>query len=292
VLRELQTLLAVVRHGSFAAAGERIGLTQSAVSAQMQRLESQLGHALFDRDGRSAKLNARGRETAARAEQIVALWQDLGAPARTVRGTLRIGAIASVQAPSLLVAIAALRREFAQTTVRIVPDVSLRLLGQVDGGELDLALMIRPPFALPRELRWQPLWQERFELIVPAACDIADWHEALATLPFVRYDRASFGGRIVEQFLRANDVAVHEAIELDELGGLLHAVRCGLGVALIPAAAALVPWPGDVRVLPLPEPAPQREIGILTRADAPLAPAAARLLELLTGGTSQPSRSP
>ena len=287
MLRELQTFLAVVRHGSFAAAGERIGLTQSAVSAQMQRLEAQLGHALFDRDGRSAKLNARGRETAARAEQIVALWQDLGAPPTATRGLLRIGAIASAQSQALLGAIAALRREFAQTTVRIVPGVSLQLLGAVDGGELDLALMIRPPFTLPRELTWQRLWSERFELIVPAACKAADWREALATLPFVRYDRTSFGGRIVEQFLRAQAVAVDDAIELDELGGLLQAVQLGLGAALIPAAAALQPWPDGVRALSLPEPAPEREIGILTRAGEAATPAAARLVGLLVPPTSR-----
>lgn len=282
MLRELQTLLAVVRHGSFAAAGERIGLTQSAVSAQMQRLEAQLGRSLFDRDGRSAKLNAHGRETAARAEQIVALWQELGEPVHAARGVLRIGAIASVQSQALLGPVAALRREFAQTKVRIVPGVSLQLMGGVDSGELDLALMICPPFALPRELTWQPLWSERFELVVPVACAAADWRSALATLPFVRYDRTSFGGRIVEQFLRAQAIAVDDAIELDDLGGLVQAVRLGLGAALIPATAALQPLPGGVRLLPLPEPVPQREIGILTRAGEPAVPASARLIELLS----------
>ena len=54
MLRELQTFLAVVRYGSFASAGANIGLTQSAVSAQIHRLEEELGLALFDRSGRSA----------------------------------------------------------------------------------------------------------------------------------------------------------------------------------------------------------------------------------------------
>ena len=73
MLRELQTLLAVAQHGTFAAAGERIGLTQGAVSAQIQRLEEELGFPLFDRTGRSATLNAAGRETLARAQEIVSL---------------------------------------------------------------------------------------------------------------------------------------------------------------------------------------------------------------------------
>ena len=58
MIRELKTLVAVAREGTFAAAGQKIGLTQAAVSAQMQRLEGELGFELFDRSGRSARLNS------------------------------------------------------------------------------------------------------------------------------------------------------------------------------------------------------------------------------------------
>ncbi|MBR7559809.1 LysR family transcriptional regulator, partial [Mycobacterium tuberculosis] len=74
MLRELKTFIAVARHGTFAGAGERIGLTQSAVSAQIQRLEESLGFQLFDRTGRSATLTAAGRDTLALAEHIVTLY--------------------------------------------------------------------------------------------------------------------------------------------------------------------------------------------------------------------------
>lgn len=73
MILELRTFIAVARHGTFAAAGERIGLTQSAVSSQIKRLEESLGFALFDRTGRSATLNTAGGETLARAEEIVAM---------------------------------------------------------------------------------------------------------------------------------------------------------------------------------------------------------------------------
>ena len=43
MIKELKTLIAVAREGTFAAAGNRIGLTQAAVSAQIQRLEAELG---------------------------------------------------------------------------------------------------------------------------------------------------------------------------------------------------------------------------------------------------------
>ena len=58
MIRELKTLIAVAREGTFAAAAHKIGLTQAAVSAQIARLESELGMELFDRTGRSANLHA------------------------------------------------------------------------------------------------------------------------------------------------------------------------------------------------------------------------------------------
>ena len=61
MLRELKTFITVARLGTFAAAGQQVGLTQSAVSAQMRVLEQHLGVRLFDRSGRAAVLNAAGR---------------------------------------------------------------------------------------------------------------------------------------------------------------------------------------------------------------------------------------
>ena len=74
MIKELKTFLAVVRFGTFAAAGARTGLTQSAVSAQIQRLEEELGAPLFDRTGRSARLNPAGEEAVAMAQQVPA-WR-------------------------------------------------------------------------------------------------------------------------------------------------------------------------------------------------------------------------
>ena len=65
MLRELHTFIAVTRYGTFSAAGQRIGLTQSAVSTQIRLLEQHLGMLLFDRSGRAQCQRAAG--AAARA---------------------------------------------------------------------------------------------------------------------------------------------------------------------------------------------------------------------------------
>ncbi|MGL6157267.1 MAG: LysR family transcriptional regulator, partial [Ralstonia mannitolilytica] len=73
-IRFLRTFVAVARHGSFAAAAERVALTQAAVSLQMRALEAELRRDLFDRSGRTVTLNARGRALLPQAEHLLALY--------------------------------------------------------------------------------------------------------------------------------------------------------------------------------------------------------------------------
>ncbi|MPT48536.1 MAG: transcriptional regulator GcvA [Sphingobium sp.] len=83
----LNSFAAAVRYGSFSAAGEHIGLTQSAVSRQIAVLEEWLQNSLFDRHGRRVELNETGK---AYAEQIrPALDQIRSATERVINKTSR-----------------------------------------------------------------------------------------------------------------------------------------------------------------------------------------------------------
>ena len=64
-------------------------------------------------------------------------------------------------------ALVRLRQAAPTVECKLVPGVSLELLSQVDAGELDSAIIIRPPFDLPKELHVQLLRKEPFVLIVP-----------------------------------------------------------------------------------------------------------------------------
>ncbi|PLP96780.1 LysR family transcriptional regulator [Cupriavidus pauculus] len=265
MLRELQTFMAVVRYGTFANAAAHIGLTQSAVSAQIHRLEEELGFPLFDRTGRSAVLNTSGREALAVAEEMMAVYGKLGRTASSPRtGLIRVGAIASAQVSFLADALAVFRNENPGYRIRLMPGVSLNLLGQVDSGEVDIAVMIKPPFALPSDLQWRVLRSEPFVLLAPQKLKRTDWKELLENEPFIRYDRGSFGGRLVDQFLRRTRISVKDAIELDELQGIAQLVRHGLGVALLPMTDALE-IPKGVAVLDLGSATFFREIGLVER---------------------------
>lgn len=267
MLRELKTFIAVARHGTFAGAGMHIGLTQSAVSAQMRNLEQALGQQLFDRTGRQAILNAAGERALPMAREMLELFRRMATAdnADECSGELKIGAIASVQTGLLPSALVRLREVAPRVEPKLVPGVSLNLLSQVDAGELDVAILIRPPFALPKELYTQVLRQERFVLVVPLGLEGDDPLQILRGQPLVRYDRTSFGGRLVSRFLREQRLDVQVALELDELDGIVKMVECGLGVSLIPLAGLWVELGAKVRIIELGELTFHRELILLLR---------------------------
>ncbi|MDR6233407.1 LysR family transcriptional regulator [Pseudomonas oryzihabitans] len=288
MLRELKTFLAVARHGSFAAAGLHVGLTPSAVSAQIRVLEQNLGVSLFDRNGRSALLNAAGRRALPLAEEILATYGRMAGvgAGEEIQGELRIGAIASVQTGLLPGTLVRLRQRAPRLEPRLVPGVSLSLLSQVDAGELDLAILIRPPFELPKELDATALLQEPFVLIAPPDLEGDDPLLLLETQPFIRYDRHSFGGRRVSAFLREQRLTVRQVLELDELDAIVKMVERGLGVALVPCAGLWLEHP-RVRRLSLGALTFHRELQIITRHASRNLPPVALFRRCLTEAVSE-----
>ena len=267
MIRELKTLIAVAREGTFAAAGNKIGLTQAAVSAQMQRLEAELGFEIFDRKGRTAHLNRMGHQTLLQAQELIRLYNNLGSTAvgRPASVLVNIGAIASVQRSWLPDALARFHQQCPECRTRVVPGLSMELVNLVDSGEIDMAAIIRPPFSLQSDLRWTTLAREPYRLIVPTDIPGEEWSELLSSQPFIRYDRSSFGGRQVDRFLRQTHYTLHEVCELDELEAIIKLVANGVGVALVPQTSAQLDWPTGVRALDLGQHTFHRDIGLVHR---------------------------
>jgi DNA-binding transcriptional LysR family regulator len=292
MIRELKTLIAVAQEGTFSAAGEKIGLTQAAVSAQIQRLEAELGFELFDRSARAARLNPRGHQVLEQAQELIRSYSNLGSrKTGPVAPTLvSLGAIASVQRSSLPDVLAKFHKQVDASRTRVVPGLSIQLLDLVDAGKIDMAIVIRPPFSLQRDLRWTTLAEEPFRLLVPRQLRGSDWAELLSSQPFVRYDRASFGGRQVDRFLRAAHIEVREVCEVDELEAIVGVVANGVGIALVPQTASFRRWPHGVRSIDLGERTFHRDIGLVHRAGHRLSEPARRLAGMICRAYGRPAQ--
>lgn len=292
MIRYFQTFLVAAETASFSAAGARLGLTQSAVSMQIRRLEEELGCQLFDRTGKSVALSEDGRRLLDDATRFVALYASMkgaGSRAQPDLAPLDLGAVSTVQSTLLPKAMQRFRAGFPNTHVNVVPGMSTQLLTQVDARELDIAVLVRPRLGIPPELKWVHLLDEPFVAIAPAgavgpaqdSAALADLADILPTMPFIRYNRHSTGGQLVDRYLRRHRLWVREGMELDEPAVILQMVAEGLGCAILPAALVPVHATPQVALLRMPGPPPQREIGVLVRQTALRRESVAALIEAL-----------
>lgn len=162
---------------------------------------------------------------------------------------LRIGAISTVQTSLLAPAIARLHLELPDLKVRIVPGLSMVLLDRLDAGELDAALIVRPPFGLMADMQWHPLVKQDYVMVVPAHTEHENWRQILQTQPFIRYDSRSFGahsGPVPE----STGLAPHQVVETEELHTILQMVANNMGCSIVPYIFAVSVVP-NIRVLPL-----------------------------------------
>lgn len=282
MLRYLRTFLIAAETASFSAAGERLGLTQSAVSLQMRKLEEDLGCQLFERTGKSVRLGPEGRRIMADAARMLALYEGMRGQAGgdAAPATLDIGAISTVQATLLPRALQQFRLHHPGIHINIVPGMSVQLLSQVDTQELDLAVMIRPRLGIPADLKWLTVMRERYIGIAPPGMQ-GDLKTLPARLPFIRYNRHSHGGQLVDQFLRTQRIWVREGMELDEPAVILQMVREGLGWAVVPGDLIQAAADTSISRFALPGRALLREVGVLVRRPTLERPAIAMLVACL-----------
>lgn len=266
-IRKFRTFVAVARYGSFVAAAREIGLTQAAVSVQMSALESELELQLFDRSARTVVLNSQGRALLPRAAELLRLYDTMpfGAGKDEIGGALALGAIPPTFERLLPDALLRMRQRNPRVAVRVATGVSSDLVGRVERGELDAAIVAEPPFKLSRGLVWHPIVAEPLVLLVSSRTKVTTLASVLQQSTFIGISRQSWTGQLVHAMLRRHRLAVHEAMELDSLDTICAMVARGFGVSIMPLAPSQWGRNRRVHVYRLVNPATDRQIGLVHR---------------------------
>ena len=261
----LNTFVTVADRGSMAAAARSLHITPAAVAQQIRTLERELGAPLIARTGRTVSVTEEGARILERARCLLREVADLRSVANEsgLSGELRLGACPTALAGLLPDILARMVDAFPQINVYIRPGYSADLYRAVEEGDLDAAMVLQAPFALPKTCDWQLLREEPLVVLAPRHLAHIDPHTLLAEQPFIRYDRHEWGGRKADEYLRRAGITPHERLELNALNAIAVMVDRGLGVSLVPDWAT--PWPAgiDVARLPLPLPSEPRRIGLV-----------------------------
>jgi DNA-binding transcriptional LysR family regulator len=148
----LRTLVEVARLGSISAAADTLGYTQSAISRQIQALESETGARLLERLPRGVRLTTAGEVVERHARvilrEVTRLAEAVAEPG-SATATLSIGAVPSAAAALVPAVAHRLRAHHPEVRLRFVEGFTPDLFGRVARGELDLAVVTDYPPGLP-----------------------------------------------------------------------------------------------------------------------------------------------
>ena len=158
----LRTFVAIADAGTFAAAAERVGRTVSAVSLQIDRLEEQVGRALFQKSGRRMEPTSAGRQLLDHARTILAA-NDAALSAMSserLSGTVRLGVLHDGIEAAASTVLADFLATHPEARIEVVVDTSQALVDAMEAGKLDQAIAFQVNTRLPRDtlglvpMRW------------------------------------------------------------------------------------------------------------------------------------------
>lgn len=249
-LRQLVYFDAVVRHGGFTRAAEQLHIAQPAISAQIRRLETDLGTALLRRTTRRVSLTPAGELFLARTrrvlEQLDAGRRELDALSSVLRGKVRIGAAPVLGSLDLPAAMASFRRDYPGVGMALRSGLIAELLAGLDAGTLDMVL--GPTHVdLPARYTATTLVEETLVLVTPPGHPLADDRtERLAAAkdePFVCLPAGSGLHAILSEAAAVEGFVPRIEFETYSPASIRELVASGLGVALLAASTGHAPGP-------------------------------------------------
>jgi DNA-binding transcriptional LysR family regulator len=264
-LRHLSYFVAVAEEGQVTRAAARLSVAQPAVSAQLRRLERELGEPLFHRDQRGVHLTGAGEAFLPHARAALAA-AERGRDAITslrglLTGSLRVGVVRPVDR-RLAAALGAFHRAHPAVAIAVVEQHNDPLLEALGNGEVDVALVgtARRP---PPPVRTKVIASEPLALGVRRDHPLARRKTVtLATLrdePMITLTRESGLRAVLENACREAGFSPRIAVEAGELRGLAELAAEGLGVAIAPRSAFDA---ADVAIVRLIRPALQRRTAL------------------------------
>lgn len=285
-LESLKMFCDVVETGSFSRAAQLNHVTQSAVSQQIRALENRYEQRLLSRSARQVTPTPAGERLFRGCKEILSRFseveQEIREQASEISGTTNVSTIYSVGLHELQSIQRALLKAHPKVNLRLNYRRSDQVYDDVILGAADLGLVAYPQ---PRAgVDMVPFREDKLAAIFPPNHPLATKSKvalpALASSPFVAFDREAPTRKGVDKMFRDKGLELTPAMEMDNVETIKRAVELGLGVSVLPLPTvqhevAL----GTLVARPFAEGTYTRPIGILVRKGKYLARASQAVLD-------------
>jgi len=244
MLAEIRTFVVLAESGSLQRAAERLFLTPSAVTRQIQRLEATLKTPLLDRSVKPGRITREGRSVLDSGRHVLRIVDDLKANSSKdtePSGVFRVGLSHMLAEPSLVASIQRLTSHFPRLQPVLSTDNRPQLIGQVRTGELDVALaFLSANDTVPDDVASSVLAAERLVLVrargsAPRARRSSRPKDRDLDARWVLNAPGCFIRQSLEARLRELGSPFEVAASINNIDMQLSLVASGIGLGLIPA---------------------------------------------------------
>jgi LysR family transcriptional regulator, transcription activator of glutamate synthase operon len=266
---ELRWFVAVAERGRVTQAAEELHISQPALSRALARMQAELGVSLFDRAGRTLRLNRYGelylehaRRTLAELDSGQRALEEL---AGGERGLVSLGFAPTLSTWLVPALVSAFRDEHPGPRFQLRQDSVRQLVDLLADGAVDLLITPRPG---DPDLGWRVLGSERLQLVVPPGHTLAGRKRVrlaeAAGEQFVMLKHAFDFRDLVEDLCRRAGFEPESGFEAEDVASVRALVGAGLGVAVVPPLHITgTELARDARHLELSDPTAVRRIGIV-----------------------------
>lgn len=249
-VESLRTFATVLDLGGMTRAAEALGISQSAVSWKIKRLEEKVGRDLLIRDGRTLRASRDGRELLDYARTIVATHDKAVSRLESseLTGTVKLGTTEEISAARMCDVLARFNRIHPGATIEFTVDSSSRLDEMLDRGDLDVAVLQ----VMPDERRTTDtiLWRDSLVWVCAP-----DWTYETGVVPLITFGDGGFYRPLAERALQDARIPFTISFSGPSAASVIGATEAGLGVAVLAAGSVdgeLIPWPRAGQLVDLP----------------------------------------
>ena len=243
-LRQLEIIRAIADTGSFTAAGDKLHVSQSAISRQILLLEEELGEPVFHRIGRRIRITPAGESLLQLSHRVFQDLQEtvsgISDKREALRGTMRLVGGMTVCLYVFPALLAEVRRIHPHLDLKITVGSAERSIAMLRSGGGDLGMITLPVEAT--DLVSVPVLEEELLLITYPAHPLAKKKSIvpadLDKQDFVLFETGSITRRLVDSFFTREGVEPEIIMETENVEIIKAMVRNGLGISIIPWQAA------------------------------------------------------
>jgi DNA-binding transcriptional LysR family regulator len=284
-LHQLEYFVAVVEEASFTRAAARVHVAQPGVSAQVRRLEQELGEQLLDRSGRTVRPTDVGRAllpyARAALDAVEGARCAVDELTALVRGRVTVGMVSGCALPLVPDILAKFRRAHPAVDIVLTEANSEELVHSLREGHLDLALVGAVGAATPG-LDSVVLIDEHLVAVVshhdPLSARKTITVEALRDRPLICLPRGTGVRAALDRACSAAGFQPRIAFEVNVLETVARLAGEGLGLAIVPISTTEVR--DDLHVLTITRPRLRSRLELTWPTGGPNSPAGRALVEV------------